>query len=80
MRTVQAHRRKGVAAKMLEHILAEAQRRGYDRLYLETGALAEFAPARSLYARYGFEPCGAFADYADDPNSAFMTKSLTKPL
>ncbi|GAB4469087.1 MAG: GNAT family N-acetyltransferase [Elainellaceae cyanobacterium] len=76
MRTVQAHRRKGVAAKMLEHILAEARRRGYSQLYLETGALAEFAPARSLYARYGFEPCGPFADYADDPNSAFMTKAL----
>lgn len=76
MRTVQAHRRQGVAAKMLAHILAEAQRRGYSRLYLETGALAEFAPARSLYARYGFEPCGPFADYADDPNSAFMTKKL----
>ncbi|GAB4158616.1 MAG: GNAT family N-acetyltransferase [Cyanobacteria bacterium J069] len=76
MRTVQAYRRQGVAARMLEHILAEAQRRGYDRLYLETGALAEFAPARALYARYGFEPCGPFADYADDPNSAFMTKTL----
>jgi putative acetyltransferase len=76
MRTVLAHRRKGVAAKMLEHILAEARRRGYGQLYLETGALAEFAPARSLYARYGFEPRGPFADYADDPNSAFMTKAL----
>nr|WP_297078321.1 GNAT family N-acetyltransferase [Thermoleptolyngbya sp. M55_K2018_002] len=76
MRTVQAYRRKGVASKLLEHILAEAERRGYGRLYLETGALAEFAAARSLYARYGFEPCGPFADYADDPNSAFMTKAL----
>ncbi|QKD84737.1 GNAT family N-acetyltransferase [Thermoleptolyngbya sichuanensis A183] len=76
MRTVQAYHRKGVASKLLEHILAEAERRGYGRLYLETGALAEFAAARSLYARYGFEPCGPFADYADDPNSAFMTKAL----
>lgn len=76
MRTAQAHRRKGVASKILEHIIQEAERRGYDRLNLETGAFPEFAPARALYARYGFEYCGAFADYTDDPNSAFMTKKL----
>ncbi|NJN87282.1 MAG: GNAT family N-acetyltransferase [Leptolyngbyaceae cyanobacterium SL_7_1] len=76
MRTVKAHRRKGVASKILEHIINEAERRAYDALYLETGAFPEFAPARALYSRYGFVYRGAFADYSDDPNSVFMTKLL----
>jgi putative acetyltransferase len=52
------------------------ERRGYDFLSLETGAMPEFAPARAFYARHGFEYCGPFAEYADDPNSVFMTKNL----
>ena len=61
MRTALAHRRKGVAAKILEHIIFEAERRAYDCLNLETGAFPEFAPARALYIRYGFEYRGPFA-------------------
>ncbi|KOP27266.1 GCN5 family acetyltransferase [Hapalosiphon sp. MRB220] len=76
MRTAKAHRRKGVASKILEHIIKEAKRRGYDCLNLETGAFAEFAPARALYTRYGFEYRDPFADYIDDPNSVFMMKKL----
>ncbi|WP_167407690.1 GNAT family N-acetyltransferase [Nostoc flagelliforme] len=76
MRTVKAHRRRGVASKILEQIIKEAQRRGYDCLNLETGAISEFAPARALYTRYGFEYRGPFAEYIDDPNSVFMTKKL----
>ena len=76
MRTAKAHRRKGVASKILEHIIKEAERRAYHRLNLETGAIPEFAPARALYTRYGFEYRSPFADYIDDPNSVFMTKKL----
>lgn len=76
MRTANIHRRKGVASKILEHIIQEAKRRGYDCLNLETGSFPEFAPARALYTRYGFEYRGPFADYIDDPNSVFMTKKL----
>lgn len=36
MRTAQAYRRQGVASKILEHIIEEAQRRGYNCLNLET--------------------------------------------
>ena len=74
MRTAAAHRGKGVASRILECIIREAKRRGYRRLHLETGALPEFAPARALYRRYGFEYRGPFGDYLDDPNSVFMTK------
>ena len=74
MRTARAHRRGGVARAMLAHIVAAARRRGYQRLSLETGSMAEFAPARSLYERFGFRYCEPFAGYVDDPNSVFMTR------
>jgi putative acetyltransferase len=78
MRTVTAHRRQGVAAKMLEHIVTVAKQRGYDRLYAETGSFPEFVPARNLYVKYGFEYCTPFAEYTDDPNSVFMTKKIDR--
>jgi putative acetyltransferase len=73
MRTASLHRRKGVAARLMRHILEEAKRRSYDRLSLETGSMDAFAPARNLYASFGFKPCGPFADYVEDPYSVFMT-------
>ena len=76
MRTAQRHLRRGVASAMLHHILAEARRRGYRRLSLETGSQATFEPARQLYARGGFTFCGPFAEYVEDANSVFMTKEI----
>ena len=76
MRTASQHRRKGVAAALLEHILEEAKRRRYKRVSLETGSMNAFAPAHRLYAKFGFSECGPFADYVEDPNSLFMTKEL----
>lgn len=76
MRTAARHRRKGAASAMLAHILSEAQQRGYKRLSLETGSHEAFAPARSLYASYGFTYCGPFADYVLDPYSVFMTREI----
>jgi putative acetyltransferase len=76
MRTAAAHRRGGVARAMLGHIIAEARRRGYARLSLETGSEPPFAPARRLYASFGFADCPPFEGYAEDPNSVFMTKTL----
>lgn len=76
MRTAGAHLRKGVAAKLLAHIVAEARSRGYTTLYLETGTAEAFAPARSMYARAGFVDCPPFADYVLDPFSTFMYLSL----
>jgi putative acetyltransferase len=76
MRTVTRHLRKGVAAALLRHIFAEAKRRSYRRLSLETGSQPAFGAARNLYAQFGFQPCGPFGDYIDDPNSVFMTRTL----
>jgi putative acetyltransferase len=76
MRTASAHLRKGVAKNILEQIITEAERRGYSRLSLETGSADAFDPARRLYANFGFEYCGPFGDYVDDPYSVFMTKEI----
>ena len=76
MRTAAAHLRKGVAAKMLKHIIDEAQRRNYRRLSLETGTVQAFAPAQQLYSRLGFQACGPFGSYVEDTHSLFMTKAL----
>jgi len=76
MRTAAAYLRKGVAARMLEYIIDEAKRRSYQRLSLETGSMEVFAPAHRLYARFGFERCGPFADYVEDPYSVFMTRAI----
>lgn len=76
MRTAHHHKRKGVAAHLLRHILEEAARRYYRRLSLETGSQPHFEPARALYASFAFQRCGPFADYVDDPNSVFMTRVL----
>lgn len=76
MRTATAHLRKGVAARLMRHILQEAKRRSYRRLSLETGSGDAFAPALKLYARFGFHECGPFSDYVEDPFSVFMTMEL----
>lgn len=76
MRTANAHRGRGVASKILEHIINEAKGRAYECLNLETGAMAEFDRARALYIRYGFTYRGPFAEYTDDPNSVYLTKKL----
>ena len=76
MRTAKTHQRRGVASQLLEHLVAEAKRRGYERLSLETGSMDYFAPAHRLYARFGFTPCAIFGDYAEDPNSLFLSLDL----
>lgn len=77
MRVAPSHRRLGVASMLLRHIESEARAEGITRLSLETGSFAFFEPARRLYRRHGFVPCGPFADYVEDPNAAFMTKELS---
>lgn len=76
MRTAPLHLRKGVAKRVLAHIIEEAKHRGYYRLSLETGSMESFEPARKLYESFGFQYCRPFSDYKEDPNSVFMTMEL----
>jgi len=77
MRTTSIARGRGVATQMLEHIVAEAARMGYERVSLETGTQDYFAPARRLYARHGFRECPPFGEYTLDPNSVFMELAVS---
>ena len=76
MRTAPAHLGKGIASNLLEFILAEARKRGYQRISLETGSYEAFKPARRLYTKFGFTYCEPFSEYTKNPNSVFMTTSL----
>jgi len=76
MHTAEEARRRGIGRAIVDHLLAVAAERGVSRVSLETGAMDAFAPARSLYASVGFVPCGPFGDYAESPNSAYMTLLL----
>ena len=77
MKTATAHRRKGVAQLLLNHIITVAKQRNLKRLLLETGTPDAFATARKLYARHGFVDCEPFADYIHDPYSVFMQRVFT---
>ena len=77
MHTLSTRRGAGLGRRMLEHILSEARKRGYTRLSLETGSMDGFIPSRTLYKSCGFELCPPFGDYVEDPNSVFMTRTLS---
>jgi len=69
-------RGRGLARRMLDHLIGAARASGLTRLSLETGSQDSFAAARKLYETAGFVPCPPFADYRHDPMSAYMTRSL----
>jgi putative acetyltransferase len=72
MRTHPDHLRKGVAAALLDHLIAEAKGRGLNRLSLETGSGPAFDPALSLYRRRGFTDGAAFGDYVGSDFNQFL--------
>jgi len=76
MRTDPRHLRKGVAAALLEHIIAVARSRGLQRLSLETGRGPAFEPALALYRKRGFLDGEAFADYPSGAFSQFLHLTL----
>lgn len=76
MKTHLKHLRKGVAGKLLNHVMTEAQNRGYKKISLETGNRKAFEPAQNLYKKHGFEFCKPFADYTDEINSVYMSISF----
>lgn len=76
MRVDDRFRGAGVGRALLRHIVDDARRRGMSSLWLETGTTEDFAPAQRLYESEGFVRCGPFEDYAPDPFSVFMTRTL----
>jgi putative acetyltransferase len=76
MRTASSARGRGIAAQVLAVLLERARAQGMTRVSLETGTEPFFDPAVRLYRRHGFQPCGPFADYTDDPHSRYLTLQL----
>ena len=76
MRTVGSFKSKGVASKLLSHLLIFAKQEGYISVSLETGTQDYFEPARELYKKFGFSACRPFGSYKLDPNSYFMTRRV----
>jgi putative acetyltransferase len=76
MRTADGRLRQGIGAALLEHIIAEARRRAYTRLSLETGSGAAFEPALALYRKYGFVEGEAFGGYQKSPFNQFLHLQL----
>jgi putative acetyltransferase len=76
MHTSREARGQGVGRAMVEHLLGVATRTGYGRVSLETGTMDAFMPARTLYGRVGFKPCGPFGGYTANPYSICMTIQL----
>ncbi len=70
-------RGSGLAARMLDALIAAATVEGAATLRLETGVANHAALA--LYRRAGFVERRRFADYADDPLSVFMERSADAP-
>lgn len=78
MRTRPAYLRRGIGTGLLGTIIATARARGYERLSLETGSGPAFEAAHGFYRRHGFEECGPFGTYVDDPFSRFFTLRLMR--
>ncbi len=76
MRTAPAALRRGVAAALLDAMLAAARARGWVRLLLETGTGPAFAAANALYARYGFVPAAPFGGYTPSDFNRFFSRDL----
>jgi putative acetyltransferase len=76
MRTHPEHLRKGVARALLEHLIAEARRRGYTLLSLETGSGPAFDAALTLYRARGFVNGEAFGNYVKTDFNQFLHLQL----
>lgn len=67
-------RGKGIADRLVETLEAAVRDQGFTSIKLETGS--ELKAACKLYEKHGFQYCGPFGDYPDDPLSLFMEKAL----
>jgi putative acetyltransferase len=72
MRTHPDHLRRGVATRLLDHMIGQARARGLRRLSLETGSGPAFDPALALYRKRGFVEGESFAAYERSGFNRFL--------
>ncbi len=68
------YRGKNVGGKILETLIEQAKRLGFEELVLETGAF--LAASVRLYQRYGFERIENYGAYKDMPESLCMGRKI----
>ena len=68
------YRRKGIAQKMLSEIESWAKEKGFSDTVLETGY--KMVEAIHLYKKMGYSQIPNYGQYADNPESICMSKSL----
>ena len=76
MRTHPDFLRRGIAAALLEHVIAVARTRGLHRLSLETGSGPAFEAALALYRRRGFRYGEAFGGYQRSAFNQYLHLAL----
>ena len=76
MRTAPDALGRGVGRALLEGLVGAARGEGLRIVRLETGNSEQFAPANRLYRKYGFTPCGPFADYEPTDFTLFYELEL----
>jgi ribosomal-protein-alanine N-acetyltransferase len=68
--TAPAFRRQGVAARLLEYVLARCHDSGFESAWLEVRASNQ--PAIALYERFGFKVVGRRPNYYADGEDALV--------
>ena len=76
IRVADEFKKRGAGERIINHLIEEAKKLKISKLSIETGAGEFFLPARKLFSKFGFKPCGPFAHYKEDPNSCYYTKNL----
>ena len=70
--TLPVLRRKGIAVRLLEHVIARSRAAGLTSIWLEVRT--SNAPAIALYKRFGFSACGTRTAYYPDGEDALLMK------
>jgi len=68
--TLPTMRRRGIAVRLLEHVIARSRRAGLTAVWLEVRL--NNSPAITLYERLGFVPCGKRKAYYPDGEDALI--------
>lgn len=68
------YRGQKVGGQLLEQLIYQAEKMGYSKMLLETGAF--LAASVRLYQRYGFEQIENYGAYKDMPESLCMGRKI----
>ena len=71
-----SYRGKGLSRRIMQILLHHAGEEQIPLIRLETGPKQK--KSISLYENLGFQPCGPFGNYTENPQSLFMELGLTQ--